>query len=81
MLAIEPSSHQWLNFIQTVSGFRTRPNTAELETAIEQFLWLNLPRNLQASILRFGATNGELDVSSTHVLLYQVADALCPPLF
>ncbi|KAL1688531.1 hypothetical protein GGG16DRAFT_127134 [Schizophyllum commune] len=41
-------------------------NSTALETATEQFLWLNFPRNLQASIFRFGATNGELDASSTH---------------
>ncbi|KAL1672372.1 hypothetical protein EV122DRAFT_294925 [Schizophyllum commune] len=51
------------NSTATVSGFPTKPNTVELETATEQFLWLNFPRNLQASIFRFGATNGELDGS------------------
>ncbi|KAL1702418.1 hypothetical protein EV121DRAFT_293290 [Schizophyllum commune] len=58
-----PVSPEFCLIVATVSGFSTRPTTAELEIAIEQFLWLNFPRNLQASIFRFGATNGELDGS------------------
>ncbi|KAL1666565.1 hypothetical protein GGF50DRAFT_113132 [Schizophyllum commune] len=61
-----PVSPAFCLIVATVSGFPTKPNTVELETATEQFLWLNFPRNLQASIFRFGATNGELDASSTH---------------
>ncbi|KAI5893141.1 uncharacterized protein SCHCODRAFT_02699839 [Schizophyllum commune H4-8] len=57
-----PVSPEFCLIVATVSGFPTRPTT-EIETAIEQFLWLNFPHNLQAMILRFGAVNGELDGS------------------
>ncbi|KAI5893130.1 uncharacterized protein SCHCODRAFT_02666280 [Schizophyllum commune H4-8] len=46
-----------------ICNHTTRPNTANIEAVIEQFLCLNFPRNLQSTILRFGTVKGELDGS------------------